>query len=480
MAVAEAPGFWDDLIALMEEHAVIPVVGPELLTVHADGGEIPFYRVIAARLLKRNGLEAAVEGTSAGDGQVVLHGSTELHDAVYALIEQRRLRARDLYRPIHEIIREVASSPDVVVAPLQQLARIKAFDLFACTTSDGLLAQALSREIRPGDPPVEELFYAPNLPVTQARDLGAQRPVNQRAMLYLFGRASASPFYAIHDEDALEFMYNLQIGRGPLLERMLSELRNRNVLLIGCNFATWLARFFIRFLNPARLASDRPKQEFIIEQQARQDRSLTLFLEGFSQNTRIYPGTAQAFVAELARRWDERNPPPPASEVTAGPPSPAAPPSPLRGRIFISYTRGDRDAARALLAEIEAIGGEGVAWLDLGEIEPGATWNNEITRALAECGLFFALVSARTEERDEGFFRREWHEAAERSLSIQGRRFIFPVVIDPDFDGDARYARVPDRFRAFQFSHAPGGHMTETLRETLTSELRGLRRSRPS
>ena len=32
--------------------------------------------------------------------------------------------------------------------------------------------------------------------------------------IYLFGKADVSPFYAIHDEDALEFPYTLQAGNG--------------------------------------------------------------------------------------------------------------------------------------------------------------------------------------------------------------------------------------------------------------------------
>ena len=48
------------------------------------------------------------------------------------------------------------------------------------------------------------------------------------AVLYLFGKSDVSPFYAIHDEDFLEFAYTMQAGNGP--ERMFSQLRSRNLL----------------------------------------------------------------------------------------------------------------------------------------------------------------------------------------------------------------------------------------------------------
>ena len=64
------------------------------------------------------------------------------------------------------------------------------------------------------------------------RDIPDLRPHDLTAVLYLFGKASASPLYAIHDEDILEFLYTLQ-GGGASPERFLAQLRGRNLLLVG-------------------------------------------------------------------------------------------------------------------------------------------------------------------------------------------------------------------------------------------------------
>jgi len=62
---------------------------------------------------------------------------------------------------------------------------------------------------------------------------------------------------------------------------------------------------------------------------------------------------------------------------------------------------------------------------------------------------------------------------------IQGRKFIFPVVIDSDYGGAmGRYALVPEQFRAFQYSHAAAGQMSQELKEELQEQLRTLRRTR--
>ena len=82
----------------------------------------------------------------------------------------------------------------------------------------------------------------------------------------------------------------LKGGLGARPERMLAELRRCHLLLIGCNLADWLSRFFIRLANQERRSSDRPKKEFLAGDGIAHDQSLTLFLERFSHNTRIYPG----------------------------------------------------------------------------------------------------------------------------------------------------------------------------------------------
>jgi hypothetical protein len=93
--------------------------------------------------------------------------------------------------------------------------------------------------------------------------------------------------------------------------------------------------------------------------------------------------------------------------------------------------------------------------------------------------LFLPLLSANTEQRTEGYFRLEWDEAAERSRRIQGRKFIFPIVIDADYVGDMRrYALVPEAFKAVQYCHAPVGQMSDELKGELREQLRILRRPR--
>jgi hypothetical protein len=257
---------------------------------------------------------------------------------------------------------------------------------------------------------------------------------------------------------------------------MFSQMRSRNLLLIGCTFAGWLSRFFIRLSNSERLASaQRTKKEYLVGQETARDRDLTIFLERFSQDSRCYPVAAGPFVAELSRRWRERNP---SREPVAGlEPVESA----LAGSdIFISYSSADVGAARVLYSSLQDMGGD-VAWFDKSALKAGDLWERQILGAIQKCSLFLPLLSANTEQRPEGYFRREWDEASERARRIAGRKFIFPIVIDHDYKGDmGRYALLPERFKTVQYSHAPGGQMTDALRNEIKDQLRSLRRARAS
>ena len=71
------------------------------------------------------------------------------------------------------------------------------------------------------------------------------------------------------------------------------------------------------------------------------------------------------------------------------------------------------------------------------------------------------VISATTEARGEGYFRREWRLAVERTLDLADDvLFLVPVVIDQTSEHSAR---VPDKFATVQWLHCPGGMETPAL-----------------
>ena len=121
--------------------------------------------------------------------------------------------------------------------------------------------------------------------------------------------------------------------------------------------------------------------------------------------------------------------------------------------VFLSYASQDVGAAKRICDALRAAGIE--VWFDQSELRGGEAWDRQITGQIRECALFLAVISAHTEQRSEGYFRREWRVAVERMRDMaDDQAFLLPVVIDSTRE-DA--ARVPDRFREFQWLRLSAG-----------------------
>jgi hypothetical protein len=70
----------------------------------------------------------------------------------------------------------------------------------------------------------------------------------------------------------------------------------------------------------------------------------------------------------------------------------------------------------------------------------GDAWDAAIRRRVRECALFMPLISANTEARSEGYFRREWNLAVHRMMDMAADlAFLMPVVIDSTPNASARW-----------------------------------------
>ncbi|MDB6126114.1 MAG: Tetratricopeptide repeat protein, partial [Verrucomicrobia bacterium] len=104
------------------------------------------------------------------------------------------------------------------------------------------------------------------------------------------------------------------------------------------------------------------------------------------------------------------------------------------------------DALRAFGIEV---------WFDQSELRGGDAWDAKIKRQIRECALFVPIVSAHTQARGEGYFRREWKLAVERTHDMAaGVPFLMPIVIDDTLESEAL---VPDEVMRVQWTRMPHG-----------------------
>jgi hypothetical protein len=445
--------FWDDLISYIEEGLVVPILGQELLRLEVGGVNTTLHRHLAERLANELSVPTDRLPPNYGLSQVI---------CAHPPFRERR---QTIYPRIKSILdKAVVPVPE----PLRQLAGIGGFRLFVSTTFDTLLEQALNEERFDGRPQTTALAYAPN----HVRDLPEDYANTSGPLVFqLMGRISASPDYAATEGDLLEFMHLLQ-SADTRPKRLLDELRQRHLLFLGNSFSDWLQRFFLRIAKSDRLWNRRDKMEIVADEQVPGDDRLSVFLNQFSQETTIFcDGSAVDFVRILHQKWQEKHPPVP--DKPPDRPEPAADPDAMRpGAIFLSYSRTDTEAAKRLKSGLETIAD---VWFDQQKLEAGDEYEKKIQKHIRRCSLFVPMISQNTEQRQEGFFRKEWYWATQRLPEFTGtdRVFVVPVVID---DTPPYEAQVPDEFKRFNWSVALGGAAPAAFLEQMRASIRDLRK----
>ena len=127
--------------------------------------------------------------------------------------------------------------------------------------------------------------------------------------------------------------------------------------------------------------------------------------------------------------------------------------------IFLSYASEDRSAAQTLRDALLGFGLQ--VWYDESGLDGGDAWDQKIRRQIRECDFFMPLISEHTNARPEGYFRREWRLAVDRTHDMaDDHTFLLPVVID---DTSQERARVPERFLSVQWLRLPAGQSTSAL-----------------
>ncbi len=441
---------WDDLLNFIEERRVIPIIGPELLKVETESGSRLFYDWLADKLAEKLGV----------DTQQLPQPYT-LNDVVCWFLSARG-RREDTYTRIRSILREITFAPPKA---LKQLAEITDFDLFVTTTFDSFLEQAINNQRFGGAQSTEVISYTPN----RVTDIPAEREQLQRPVVYhLFGKCSASPTYVVSDEDMLEFICALQREHlNP--EKLFYELEHSHILLIGSNFSNWLARLFLRMAKRHRLSDPREVGEVLADDHSSSDERLMAFLQQVSVRTRVYSG-AEHFVDELHRRWTARRRSADILPMNGNPQRFLPPQRDMPDNaVFISYAREDLVAVQKLKAAFDAAGIK--TWFDMERLESGDDFDRKIQKNIARCAFFIPIISTTTERRLEGYFRREWSYALDRTRNMaDDALFILPIAIDAI---DERNARVPDKFKAVHITQMAGGVPTPEFIERLKSLLAG-------
>jgi hypothetical protein len=292
--------------------------------------------------------------------------------------------------------------------------------------------------------------------------------IQEPLIFHLLGKASSVPEYAICENDLLEFLHALQDKqRQPA--KLFDALRTNHLLLLGCGFSDWLARFFLRTARGVELSQDRKRLDIIADERSEKEPSLAMFLSTFSSDSRVLDMAAGAFTEQLAKHWQAKHPD--KFELNLSLPENLTPVSgPGDGDVFLSYASEDRAIAEKLAEGLRQY--HLSVWFDKNQLEAGDAWANRIDRGIDECALFLPVISRQSlaEQNRRRYFWREWNKAIELAEGMApGEEFIVPVVVDQI---RLDQSELPEAISSKQGINLPGGVVTPEFGQRLEEIVR--------
>jgi hypothetical protein len=414
---------WRNLLMDIEARQVIPIIGSELLVLGAGPDQQSLYQHVAKELVRRLSLDE--QRLSVG----------------YDLLEVTSLYLQDR-NPIDELNYETRgilterswSTPE----PLRKLAAITHFDLFVSTTFDSLLEQALNDVRFHGATKTRTLAYSEK---RQVEDIPAESESVRPTVFQLFGKLDSTGDYGISEEKILEFTHRLQ-SRDLRPQNLFDALQNRNLLILGCGFPGWLARFFLRAAKGEKFFAQGARG-VIADRATRLDLGFVMFLE--RRQTAIYNlGDAVQFVDELYHRWMERFG---QKSGTGALPQVVEPAEQMQDfrldSVFLSYASEDRQYALQVKHAFDQMGVD--VWFDQSALESGDDYRLQIEKNIENCSYFVPLISRNTASMEKRFFRREWSKAIDEAAAYPREYpFIQPILLD---DTPLDSPGIPRQFR---------------------------------
>lgn len=436
------------LTEALRTRGVVPVIGPDAVLVEDGGAMRPFYELVVAELLQT--YDVKPPAAPAADG-----GPTWLvHRAVAQIVAERSDASTErIRRSVSSIVKAVAQR--CPASPLlDRLAGLRAFDLFVCLTPDDLLVEALKRVH--GDAAVQVVAYAPNADSSQAADVQPARPGTVQVFFPL-GRSATGTRLAVHEEDALEYLFKFQEDGTKRAPNLLTQLRSSDLLMLGCDLPDWLGRAFLRLANESRLSSPDKKMEFFAADA--RDAGLNSFLSRFNPNSSVFPWSPLEFVTELEGFIGAQGVAP---RATTGTSTRAAGPAGAGPTVFLSYASENGDAARRLADALVGLG-FGDVWFDKRKLITGDDWSDRIEDAIEHCDFFLPVLSREADGRREGVFWEEWRKAVARAMRVNDA-FLLPVGIDAEQPDRSGYQRIfsgfTNDFKRIHLMHAPQGQLS--------------------
>lgn len=425
---------WDLLIQNIIDGKVIPVIGPELLTVERKNEN--------DEVISMNINEFIIKGLAGKLGVKHPHSFSEM---IYSDKYKNHFGDREVDRDkIYDLVYQIfAKNRFPATKQLEKFLSIRQFP-FVITTSYAPIVEQAMRNVWKDELRVMRFCNNP----VQNDDIKTEVDLRKPTVYYMFGKyCEEVKKYALTDTDMLDYVSSWLSNDNKVRPKNLcNALRDKYLLMLGNSHDNWLFRFIwysVRKSNLGHgmLAYDLPDEQLI---------NFLARVQTFTrQNT---SEVMEQIITRLNKKLAEEK----ETEKFNQPKE--------RMDVFISYSRSDSEIADKLYEALTKLGKR--VWYDRNNVTEGGNFMEEIYKAIRTAQYFIPIFSGNItkEKKESHVYRNEWDTAIEVAISM-GRTFIIPIAVK---DFDFYKAAIPEKLRQYNAIHFAGSEDIEQVAENIS------------
>lgn len=391
---------WDKLIQNIIDGKVIPVIGPEMLTI--NGTDINTFIIdgIGRKLSMNNSPHSFSELVYASEYKNTFGNRDRIYYQVSNLFAKKRFPSSPL---------------------LERLLSIRQFP-FVITTSFAPIVEDTMRSIWKDELRVLRFNNNP----MENDDIKTGADLRKPTVYYMFGKVcDGVKKYVLTDTDMLDYVSSwLSNDNRARPKNLCNELKDKYLLMLGNNYSNWLFRFIWYSMRKSDLGHGMLAYDSL-------DEALITFLERTETFTKQNTSEViDQIISRLEKKLAENE------KTKFNKPE-------ENMDVFISYSRSDSDIAERLYDVLTEQGKR--VWYDKHNLTDGGNFMEEIKKAIRTTKYFIPILSNNiTKEKDYSHvYRNEWDTAIEVAISM-GRTYIIPLA---ENGFDFYRASIPDKMQ---------------------------------
>ena len=245
-------------------------------------------------------------------------------------------------------------------------------------------------------------------------DIGNALSTTKPTLFYLFGRANRiKKTFMVTEDDLLDYLHLWHnVETRPL--KISDYLKDKFLLVLGCNYPNWLFRFFWHSIRNFTISPNSYEMQGVVAlEDIESDNELTKFLSRIQ--TQVFVNSNR-FIEEFMQRWNNRD--------------------------TKDSLQSDSSNVRNIAERLRNLGAE--VWLDENKLEWSDMYETIIEEKITKAKRFIPIISQTTTKPGRRFYRREWAMAIREMDYRYGMPFFAPIVID---NSDINSTLIPEPFR---------------------------------